>query len=89
MKIPVDLDPNPPLEEFRPRTPPPLEEFLDPPLKGYFIKTIPMLLLFCFIFIFFWAYDIKIVWSAKNETRLWFKDICQRYVTYSNFYRPL
>ena len=30
MKIPVDLDPNPPLEEFRPRTP--LEEFLDPPL---------------------------------------------------------
>ena len=33
MKIPVDLDPKPPLEEFRPRTPPPLEEFLDPPLR--------------------------------------------------------
>ena len=31
MKIPTDLDPNPPpLEEFWPRTP--LKEFLDPPL---------------------------------------------------------
>ena len=34
MKIPTDLDPNPPppFEEFWPRTPPPLKEFLDPPL---------------------------------------------------------
>ena len=31
MKIPADLDPTP-LEEFRSRTSPPPEEFLDPPL---------------------------------------------------------
>ena len=38
IKIPTDLDPNPPpFEEFWPRTPPPpFKEFLDPPLL--FIK---------------------------------------------------
>ena len=42
MKIPADLDPNPPpLEEFRPRTPPPPEKFLDPPLTSY-IKCLRM-----------------------------------------------
>ena len=36
MKIPTDLDPNPPFEEFWPRTPPPpVKEFLDPPLVSY------------------------------------------------------
>ena len=36
MKIPTDLDPKPPpLEEFWPRTPHPLKEFLDPPLGSY------------------------------------------------------
>ena len=34
MKIPTDLDPKPPFEEFWPRTPPPLKEFLDPPLDN-------------------------------------------------------
>ena len=33
MKIPTDLDPKPPFEEFWPRTPPPLKEFPDPPLE--------------------------------------------------------
>ena len=37
MKIPTDLDPTPPpFEEFWPRTPPPpLKEFLDPPLHPF------------------------------------------------------
>ena len=35
MKIPADLDPPPPLEEFRPNLPPPPEEFLGPPLTHH------------------------------------------------------
>ena len=38
IKIPADLDPNPPpppLKNYGPEPPPPLEEFLDPPLHIY------------------------------------------------------
>ena len=39
MKIPADLDPNPPpLKNSGPEQPPPLEEFLGPPLRmPYFV----------------------------------------------------
>ena len=34
MKIPTDLDPKPPLQRILAQNPPPLKEFLDPPLTS-------------------------------------------------------
>ena len=43
MKIPTDLDPKTPLEEFLPRTPPPtLEQFVGPPLATSSIHSSPI-----------------------------------------------